>query len=282
MSRSLLAVLAHPDDESYGIGGTLARYAAEGVDVHVAIATDGAAGSVDTKWAGDRSRLADVRTQELKAAARVLGVTVHNLGYKDSGYIGDGANEDPQSFMNVDQVSATGQVVKLIRELKPEIVVTHDETGGYYHPDHICCFQITTPAFFAAGDEAKYPEIGPAPFHPNRLYYTAFSNRWVKIITIFMRLRGLDPTRVGRNQDIDLTEMGVPKEKITTTINYRRYWEQKRLASAEHRSQGGGTGFSRLIPIWIQKLLFSQETYIRAYPEPLGRLREKSFFEDSD
>ena len=95
-------------------------------------------------------------------------------------------------------------------------------------------------------------------------------------------LRGLDPTRIGRNQDIDLTEMGVPKEKITTTINYRRYWEKKRLASAEHQSQGGGTGFSRLIPIGIQKLLFSQETYIRAYPEPSGRLREKSFFEDSD
>jgi mycothiol S-conjugate amidase len=280
MNRSLLAVLAHPDDESYGIGGTLARYAAEGVDVHVAIATDGAAGSVDDKWAGDRSRLTEVRAEELKAAARILGVKVHFLGYKDSGYIGDSANDDPQSFMNVDLEEATRQVIKLIRELRPSVVVTHDETGGYFHPDHIRCCLITTPAFYTAGDEQKYPDIGPAPFQPQRLYYTAFPQKWLKIIAFLMRLRGLDPSRVGRNQDIDFTKLGVPQEMITTRINYRRYWEQKRLASAEHGSQGGGTGFSRLIPNWIQKLLFSQETYIRVHPKASGKLREKSLFAD--
>jgi mycothiol S-conjugate amidase len=278
MNRSLLAVLAHPDDESYGIGGTLARYAAEGVDVHVVIATDGAAGSVDVKWAGDRSRLTEVRMEELKAAARVLGVKIHLLGYKDSGYIGDSANDDPKSFMNVDLEEATRQVIKLIRELRPLVVVTHDETGGYFHPDHIRCCQITTPAFYAAGDGQKYPEIGPAPFQPQRLYYTAFSQKWIKIIAFLMRLRGQDPSRVGRNQDIDFTKLGVPGEMITTKINYRRYWEQKRLASAEHSSQGGGTGFSRLIPIWIQKLLFAQETYMRVYPKTAGKLSEKSLF----
>ncbi len=282
MSRSLLAVLAHPDDESYGIGGTLARYAAEGVDVQVAIATDGAAGSIDAKWEGDHSQLVEARTQELEAAARVLGVKLHKLGYKDSGYIGDSANDDPLSFMNIDLEEAVGQVVNLIRELKPKVVVTHDETGGYYHPDHIRCFQVATAAFFAARDKEMYPNSGPGPYQAERLYYTAFSNRWIKIISLVMRLRGLDPTRVGRNQDIDITKLGVPREKITTTINYRRYWDQKRLASAEHGSQGGGTSFNRLIPMWMQKLLFSQETYIRAYPAPSGRLREKSIFAGSD
>ena len=79
MQRTLLAVLAHPDDESYGIGGTLARYADEGVDVHVAIATDGAAGSIDEKWQGDRSRLVDVRTQEVSRAAEVLGLSLIHI-----------------------------------------------------------------------------------------------------------------------------------------------------------------------------------------------------------
>ena len=148
MKKTLLAVLAHPDDESYGIGGTLARYAAEGVDVHVAIATDGAAGSIDKKWQGDRSRLVDARTEEVSRAADVLGVTLHLLGYGDSGYIGDPANEDPNSFVNADQDEAICQVVKLIREVRPEVVITHDETGGYYHPDHIQCNTITTPGIF--------------------------------------------------------------------------------------------------------------------------------------
>ncbi|MCI0643792.1 MAG: PIG-L family deacetylase, partial [Chloroflexi bacterium] len=111
MKRTLLAVLAHPDDESYGLGGTLARYAREGVDVHVAIATDGAAGSIDERWQGDHNRLVEARAEEVKAAAQILGVTLHNLGYRDSGYIGDPANQHPAAFINADQCEAAGRVV---------------------------------------------------------------------------------------------------------------------------------------------------------------------------
>lgn len=280
MKKTLLAVLAHPDDESYGIGGTLARFAAEGVDVHVVIATDGAAGSVDKEWAGDRTRLSEARASEVKAAAQVLGAQVHLLAYQDSGYIGDSANEEPLAFTNIDPESVSKQIVELIRSLKPQVVITHDETGGYFHPDHIRCCLVTTDAFFDAGDPDKYPDIGPEPYQPQRLYYTAFSKKWVRIISFMMRLRGMDPTRIGRNQDIDITKMGVSPEKITTRINYSRYWDIKRLASAEHGSQGGGTGFSRMIPTWIQKRILSQETYIRVHPPPQGKLREKTLFDD--
>ncbi len=278
MNRTLLAVLAHPDDESYGMGGTLARYAAEGVDVHVAIATDGAAGSIDEKWQGDRSRLVEARTQELREAAKILGVTIHMLGYRDSGYIADPANGNPAAFMNVAEDDSTGRIVQLIRELKPQVVVTHDETGGYFHPDHIQCYKVTTAAFFAAGEAGKYPNAGPEPYQPQRLYYTVFSNRWVKIATLTMRLRGMDPTQAGRNQDIDFTKVGVDQGKITTTIDYRKYWEVKRQASAAHGSQGGGTSFSRLFPNWLQKQLFGKETFIRGYPPVPAGYREKSFF----
>jgi len=280
MKKTLLAVLAHPDDESYGIGGTLARYSAEGVEIHIAIATDGSAGSIDPKWDGDRTKLTKARTLELEAAAKILGAQVHMLGYRDSGYVGDPANEHPEAFMNIDPENVIPKVVDLIHKIRPHVLVTHDKTGGYYHPDHIHCCQIATSAFYAAGETENIPGIHSDPFQPYKLYYAAFSNRWIKYISLIMRLRGLDPTRMGRNQDIDFTKMGVPNDLITTKINYRKYWEVKQLASAEHGSQGGGTGFSRLVPVWVQKLLFGFESYILAYPQPSTKGYEKSLFEN--
>lgn len=277
--RTLLAVVAHPDDESYALGGTLARYAAEGVDVHVAVATDGAAGSVDEKWQGDRSRLAEARAEELKAASKILGVTLHDLGYRDSGYIGDEANKHPAAFINVNKEEATGRVVELIRQVQPQVVITHDETGGYYHPDHIQCHDITTAAFQAAGDPDQHSEHGLAPFQPSRLYYYAFSNRWVRFLVLVSRLRGQDPTKGGRNKDVDFTNLGVPPEKITATLDYREFWDVKKLASAQHASQGGGTGFSRLFPEWLQKQFLAKETFIRAQPPAPNGYKETDLFE---
>lgn len=266
--RRLLAVFAHPDDESFGPGGTLARYAAEGVDVHVAIATDGAAGSVAEGYEGLREQLAEVRREELAAAADVLGVELHMLGYRDSGYIDDPANEHPEAFINVDRDEKVGKMVRLIRELQPQVVLTHDETGGYYHPDHIMTHEVTTAAFQAAGDAERYPEIGPDPYQPHRLYYSVIPARWLKVYTLLMRLRGQDPTRGGRNEDIDMTQLGRSRDELHAGVNIFHYWDQKQEAGAQHRSQGGGTSMSRLLPQWLQKRLFSTEYFIRAYPPP--------------
>ena len=278
MNASLLAVLAHPDDESYGIGGTLARYAAEEVAVSVAIATDGSAGSIDKNWNGDHSRLVEVRERELQQACQVLGINLITLGYQDSGYIGDPANDDPAAFINRDEEEIIGRIVRLIRELRPQVVITHDETGGYFHPDHIHCHKVTKAAFFAAGDSSKYPELELEAYQPERLYYSAFSNRWVRISMLMLRLKGKDPKRAGRNQDIDLTQIGISPEKITTSIDYRRYWDVKKMASAEHGSQGGGTTFGRQFPQWLQKQLFGKESFILAYPPPPPDYREDDLF----
>jgi LmbE family N-acetylglucosaminyl deacetylase len=279
MKKTLLAVVAHPDDESYGIGGTLARYAAEGVEVHVAVATDGAAGSVDENWNGNRSKLAQVREEELKAAAKVLGARLHILGYRDSGYLGDPANEHPQAFANLELEEPVGRVVELIRTLRPQIVITHDETGGYFHPDHIQCYKVTTAAFDASGDPEQYPNIGPEAYRPERLYYSAFSQAMTRRFIFLMRLRGQDPTKIGRNSDIDLTQLGVPDEQITAEIGYGKYWDVKSMASAQHASQGGGTGFSRLLPVWLQKLFLAKESYIRAYPPAPAGFKEADLFD---
>ena len=280
MNRTLLAVLAHPDDESFGPGGTFARYAAEGAAVHIAIATDGVAGSVVDAYKDKRTQLAAVRARELEAAVSILGGRLHTLGYRDSGYINDPANEHPQAFIQADETEAIGRVVGLIREHRPQVVITHDETGGYFHPDHIMCWKITTAAFQAAGDANQYPDTGPAPYQPQRLYYTAFSNRWVKFAILMMRLRGKDPTRWGRNQDIDMTKVGAPPDTITTLIDYRDYWVTRRQASAQHSSQGGGTSFSRLLPDWLQKQVFGRDSFVRAYPPLPNGQRETDLFAD--
>lgn len=277
MKKALLAVLAHPDDESFGPGGTLARYAREGVTVHIAIATDGAAGSVVAGYEDSREQLATVRAEELKKAVNILGATLHNLGYRDSGYVGDPANQHPAAFIQADLSEATGRIVALIRTIQPQVVITHDESGGYFHPDHIMCWKITRPAFFAAGDPNQYPHLGPA-FQPQRLYYTALPNSWLKIFTFLMRLRGQDPTKAGRNQDIDLTKIGQPMGQIQARINIYKDWETKLAAGAEHKSQGGGTGFNRALPRWLQKWLLRTEYFMRDYPPPTPKLRETSLF----
>lgn len=278
MNRSLLAVLAHPDDESFGIGGTLSHYAQEGVDVHVAIATDGVAGSVVEEYESLKEHLVAIRTKELQAAVEILGATLHMFCYRDSGYIGDPGNKHPDAFINAVEYEAVGRVVKLIREIRPQVVITHDETGGYFHPDHVMCWKITTPAFFAAGDPKQYPELGLPPFQPERLYYTAFPNRFARVFAFFMRLRGLDPTRLGRNKDIDMTKIGLDDSQIHAYIDIRQSWEAKAMASAQHVSQGGGAGPIRFVPSWLQRRLFGREAFARAFPPIQSNYREEDLF----
>lgn len=265
MKKKMLVILAHPDDESFGMGGSIAKYAAEGVEVHIAIATDGAAGSVAEGHDAVRDELASVRAVELEKAVEILGGQLHTLGYRDSGMKGDEANEHPDAFINADEFEAIGRIVKLIRDVQPHIVVTHDETGGYFHPDHIQCWKITTPAFHAAGDEFQFAETGTA-WMPDRLYYTVRPKRWIKIFTTMMRLTGKDPTAMGRNKDINMTILGQEDEDIHIEIDYRPYWEVKRLASAEHASQGGGTSFFRFLPKFLQKRWLGADHFQQAHP----------------
>ncbi len=238
-NKRLLAVLAHPDDESFGPGGTFARYAREGVGVHIAIATDGVAGSVVKEYEDSREHLTEIRAQELETAVSILGANLHKLNYRDSGYLHDPSNDHPEAFINGNDSEQIGRVVQLMREIRPQIVVTHDETGGYFHPDHIRCWEITTAAFHAAGDPEQYPELQLEPYQPQRLYYTAMSNRLIKFFIRLMRLRGQDPTKLGRNEDIDATKLGVDPKKINAVINYVPYWEIKKKGQCGTCQPGG-------------------------------------------
>ena len=150
---TLLAVLAHPDDESFGMGGTLALYAARGVDVHLVCATRGEVGEVAPELLKGFESVAKLRESELRCAVGVLGLTgVHFLGYRDSGMPGSLDNTHPNALAAQPLDTVAGKVVRYIRELKPQIVLTFDPIGGYRHPDHIAIQRATVRAFEQAGN----------------------------------------------------------------------------------------------------------------------------------
>lgn len=264
--RRLLAVMAHPDDESFGPGGCLAAAATGGVDVHLVTMTDGAAGTTDERLEPDA--LAARRADELRNAAAVLGVTLHHLKHRDSGFHDPVAGSHPDALINVPHDRLVDELQQLIQEVRPHVVMTHDETGGYGHPDHVRCHEITLAAMKTA-----------TPWQPDRLYCDATSDRWMKVAVGTMKLLGKDPTSVGANNDVDLTKVGVPAESITTRIDIRRHWGAKKAAAACHRSQGGGPPHTKYLPVWLLRVLFPRETFVRVIPPSPNTLRETSFFE---
>jgi len=264
-SPTLLAVLAHPDDESFGMGGTLALYARRGYRVILLCATRGEAGTVDPEQLRGFASVAELRESELRCAAQELGLTaVHFLGYRDSGMPGQPDNEHPQAQIAhpVDEVA--GKIVKYIRELKPAVVLTFDPVGGYRHPDHIHVNQATTLAFERSADADFHPE-GGAPFQPGALYYHVFPHRFLRLVTRIMPLFGLDPQHWGRNKDIDLKALTEYDFPIHVRIDINAVSAVKSRAGACHASQGG-IQMRRGIMGFIIRMMGDSENYMRAFP----------------
>jgi len=279
--RTLLGLFAHPDDESFGPGGTLARYAAEGADVHVIIATDGDAGSVEENHKREDGRtLAQERGEELAKAVIALGITsIWNLPYRDSGMRGSPDNDNPRALIQQPIEALTGELVDYIRRLRPQVVLTHDPFGGYGHPDHIRCCEAMTAAFHVAGQSSYGQGAGGlAPYAPQKLYYTAFDKRLLKWVVKVMQWTGKDPSKIGRNQDIDLVEISGWETPVHAKINVAAYARQKDEASRAHASQyGGGPAFLRILPGFIRQRITSHDSFTRAYPAP-GEQMESDLF----
>lgn len=265
MKNTILAVLAHPDDESFGMGGTLALYATRGVDVYLVCATRGEVGAADEAHLKGFSSVADLRESELRCAAGVLDLRgVYFLGYRDSGMPGTEENKHPQAQIQHSVEEVAGKVVKYIRELKPDIVLTFDPIGGYHHPDHVHIQQAATLAFEKAGDGEFHPEAGPA-FIPKALYYHTMPHGFLRVAVFVWRLIGKDPSKFGKNGDIDLASIARVNFPIHARINIRPVLDKKDAASACHSSQGGGI-MSRGVLKWLRNLIGVNETFMRAYP----------------
>ena len=153
----LLAIFAHPDDETFGLGGTMAHYSGRGMPVTMVCATRGEVGEISEGSAATPETLGQYREQELRDAMEVLGVSdVRFLEYRDSGMYGTPENADPRAFVNAPADTVVESLVRIIRERQPEVIVTWDESGGYGHPDHIATYHHATAACGAAADAARY------------------------------------------------------------------------------------------------------------------------------
>ncbi|HEY5270675.1 MAG TPA: PIG-L family deacetylase [Anaerolineales bacterium] len=262
---TLLAVLAHPDDESFGMGGTLALYASRGVDVHLVCATRGEVGEVAPELLKGFKSIANLRESELRCAAGILGLTgVHFLGYRDSGMPGSPENTHPRALaaQPLDEVAA--KVVRYIRELKPQVVLTFDPIGGYHHPDHIAIQRATVRAFEQAGNPGFAADSLPV-FTPERLYFHKMPNGLLKFAVKFLPLIGKDPHKFGSNGDIDLVPIAEVDFPTHARINIHSVLKKKEEAGACHASQGGGRMGGGLISL-LMRLFSGTESFMRASP----------------
>ena len=269
-SRRLLLVHAHPDDEAIGTGATMAKYASEGVLVALVTCTRGEEGEVVVPelahLAPDRDdTLGELADAVLAAACEALGVSEHRyLGgpgrWRDSGMMGVASNDRPGCFWRADVDEAVGELVAVVRELRPQVVVTYDSDGGYGHPDHIQAHRVTLAAVEAAGDPAYRPGAGE-PWQVAKVYATAVPKSWLQQAIDTFRASGtpfLDPG-VTSAEDLPI---GVPDELVTTEVDARDHLEAKVAAMRAHRTQISVDGPFFALADGVGQRAFGVEHYV--------------------
>jgi N-acetyl-1-D-myo-inositol-2-amino-2-deoxy-alpha-D-glucopyranoside deacetylase len=256
-----MTVHAHPDDECIMTGGILARYAAEGGRTVLVTCTDGAVGEISDAALATPENLVEVRSRELDAAVHILGVSrLSKLGYRDSGMAGTDDNLNPRSFRQADFDAAVGQVVRVIREERPQVIVTYDENGMYGHPDHIRAHEVAVIAFDAAGHPGRFPEAG-APWTPSRLFYAVVPRSSFARMGQRLREAGIE-TPFGETPDGQAPPpFGVDDARVTTRVDVSAYTEAKRAALEAHRTQMGADNFIMRLPAPLFSEMFGQESF---------------------
>ena len=260
----LMAVHAHPDDESSKGAATMARYVAEGVEVLVVTCTGGERGSILNPKMDRPEVLADmanVRRAEMDKAREILGVEQAWLGFVDSGLPeGDPLPPLPEGcFGLVDPQVGAVPLIKLMREFRPHVVTTYDENGGYPHPDHIMCHKVSVAAFDATGDPERHPELG-APWQPLKLYY---NSGWTRA-----RMLALHEGMLAAGLESPYTEWLEKNEgradrgdKITTRVECGEYFEVRDNALRAHATQVDPDGFWFHVPLELQQKVWPTEDF---------------------
>ncbi|MEI6229681.1 MAG: N-acetyl-1-D-myo-inositol-2-amino-2-deoxy-alpha-D-glucopyranoside deacetylase [Actinomycetes bacterium] len=242
--RRLLLVHAHPDDETIGSGATMAKYVAAGAHVTLVTCTLGEEGEI----IGDRhahraahaeDSLGEHREVELANAMARLGVTDHRLlggagRYRDSGMVGTADNEDPSCFWQADLLTAATDLVSVIREIRPQVLITYDDFGGYGHPDHIQAHRVAHYAVTLASSSTFRPDLG-AGWDVPKIYWIAFPKSVIRAGVEAMKAAG--ETEGFAAMDPDDLPFACDDDLITTVINAEDYVELKMDAMREHATQ---------------------------------------------
>ena len=277
----LVCVHAHPDDESSKGAATMVKYVREGVDVLVVTLTDGSRGSV-LNPAMDRPEVLDniteVRAAEMDLAREILGVRQVFMGWVDSGLPeGDPLPPLPhECFAAGDLEEQTRALVELLRKERPHVVTTYDENGGYPHPDHIRCHELTVAAFHAAGDPTLFPEAGEA-WQPLKLYYnhTFHKGRLVALHEV-MTAHGIESPYgewlagwVDKPEDAD---------RLTTSVECAEFFPLRDQALIAHATQVDPTGRWFTCPIELQQQTWPTEDFQLAHSHVASTLPESDLF----
>ena len=279
----LMAVHAHPDDETIIMGGTLAHYAAtnagvrgEATDVIVVTGTRGELGEIvipERDTPEEHARLGETRMGEIAAAMRALGVTRwENLGYRESGMDGTEGNADPRSFhhhINSNLDDTTEPLVRLIRATRPDVIATYDDFGGYGHPDHIAAAKVARRAWEVAGDPTWRPAAGPA-WSPKKIYEVRIPDSQRDAVLALLESRGIE-SWWSEPKDVTPEEletwrawraaMACPDELITTRIDIKEQLGAKRRAIQAHATQIKSDGPLLLLSDEDQIALGAREQY---------------------
>ncbi len=269
--RKLMAVLAHPDDESLGFGGTLAKYASEAVDVFLVTATRGEGGRFRGIPRGDdrhpgAEAVAGIREAELRAAAAALGICdVSLLGYRD------------QQLDRAEPREAIGRIVARVRALRPDVVVTFGPDGAYGHPDHIAISQFTTAAMIAAADpafSAGGTDTEATPHAVSKFYYLAWPESTWRAYQSAVRTLSVTV------DDVERHATPWPDWAITTVIDTNDMWPTVWRAVSCHDSQVAAYGHLKDLPAEHHRMLWGRQSFYRAFSTVNGgRARETDLFE---
>ena len=267
----VLAAFAHPDDEGFGPGGTLAMLAAAGSAVTLVCATNGDVGEISDPALATPETLGQVRQQELRDAMAVTGVRdVRFLGYRDSGMEGTDDNNNPSSLYQASGGEVVGALVEIMREVRPNVVITHDPSGGYGHPDHVTVHHRTTQAFQASGDPAWQsapPDSSAAaarqPWTAGLLYYVCYPRSNFRRMWQQMVDNGITPPFAS----LEVDKIGSPDAEVTTTVDVSNYVETKIASLACHRTQMDPNGPFAQLPEVLTREIMSTEYFTLALPQ---------------
>ena len=279
----LMAVHAHPDDESSKGAATMAKYADAGARVMVVTLTGGERGDI-LNPAMDipevRGRMADIRRDEMAKAAGILGVEHRWLGFVDSGLPeGEPAPPLPEGcFALAPLEAATEALVRVIREFKPHVMTTYDETGGYPHPDHIRCHEVSVAAYEAAGDYVRYPDAGE-PWNVSKLYYIhGFLRDRMQLLQDEFAEHGLEGPYAKWLEHWD-PDRDLFAKRVTTRVECAKYFPQRDDALRAHATQIDPNSFFFAAPMEWQERLWPTEEFELARSRVPVTLPETDLFE---
>jgi mycothiol S-conjugate amidase len=269
-----MAVHAHPDDESSKGAATMARYVREGVEVLVCTLTGGERGDILNKKMERpdvRANLPAIRRAEMEKARQILGVHQRFLGFVDSGLPeGEPLPPLPEGCFALQPLEmAARPLVAAVREFRPHVMLTYDENGGYPHPDHIKCHEVSVEAFEAAGDPDRYEGCGD-PWQPLKLYYfLTFHLDRIKALHEAMLAAGLESPYAERlaewaKEDEDAARKGKGPHEITARVECADYFETRNQALIAHATQVDPEGGWFSCPVEVQRAAWPTEDYHRA------------------